>query len=187
MKLESNTAFVPKLTLFTKVLGPTTEVDENEPTQSIQEGYAPNRAGEPHRYQVLTVAALSGNALAAFWWDLGPSDDFTVTVDYSTYPMPPYHQWAEWEHTVAELRFYAARDRGDDWAIQMLHEQTQTSSIITDYWDLLAEDRQLVRNRSTFGPGGVIQRNGFSNLAARGQREKLAEAGIVGKHGYFYD
>ena len=91
MRLESNTAFVPKLTLFTKVLGPTTEVDENEPAQSIQEGYAPNRVGEPHRYQVLTVTALSGNALAAFWWDLGPSDDFTVTVDDSTYPMPPYH------------------------------------------------------------------------------------------------
>lgn len=186
MRLESNVTHAPKLTLFTKVIGPVVVVDENEPVHSLQEGYAMNREGQDHRYQALTVSAMSGQALAAFWWDLGPSEDFTVTVDGESYPTPPWHQVALWEHTVAELRFYAERDRGDDYGIQMLHEQTQTSTIIEDYWDLLAEDRQLVANRSTFGPGGVIQRNGFSDIAARGQLEKLVEAGSIGKHGYSY-
>ena len=190
MRLESNTSFRPAMSLYAsnyaKVLGPTAVVDENEPALNLQEGYAVNREGQDHRYQVVTVAALSGQALAAFWWDLGPSEDFTLTIDDETYPLNPYHQWAEWEHSVAELRFAADMTRDDDFGAQLLHEQVQSSRIIERYWELLEEDKQLVTNRSTFGPGGSIQRNGYSHAGARRQQDKLAEAGIVGKHGYGY-
>ena len=171
---------------YGRVAGPVMAVDENEPALNLQEGYAVNRDGQDRRYQVVTVATHSRNALAAFWTDLGPSEDFTITVDETIYPMNPYHQWAEWEHTVAELRYAANMTRDDDFGTQLLHEQTQSSTIIEDYWNLLEEDPRLVKNQSTFGPGGVTVRNGYSHSGARRQQEKLAEAGRVGKHGYGY-
>lgn len=189
MRLESNTAtYIPKLDLYSsryaRVAGPVMKVDENEAALNLQEGNAVNSSGQDHRYQVVTVATHSRNALAAFWWDLGPVEDFVITVDDTAYPMNPYHQWAEWEHTVGELRYAADMTRDDDFGAQLLNEQVKSSTLIEDYWDLLAEDQQLVKNRSTFGPGGVVQRNGYSNEAARIQQSRAIERGEYPKHGY---
>jgi len=188
MRLESNTTFRPQMPLYSnryaRVAGPIMAVDENEAALNLQEGYAMDRAGQDRRYQVVTVATHSGNALAAFWWDLGPAGDFVVRVDDETYPMNPYHQWAEWELSVAELRFAADMTRDDDFGPQLLHEHTQESRIIKRYWELLEEDKQLVANRSTFGPGGATQRNGYTNAGARRQQELAAEQGRYPTHGY---
>ena len=189
MRLESNTAtYIPKLDLYSSryahIAGPIMAVDENEPALNLQEGTAINRSGQDHRYQVVTVATRSRNALAAFWWDLGPVEDFVIKVDDAIYPMNPYHQWAEWEHTVGELRYAADMTRDDDFGAQLLHEQTKNSTIIEDYWALLEEDPRLVTNRSTFGPGGVVQRNGYSHSGARRQQELHTERGEYPRHGY---
>lgn len=189
MRLESNTSFRPAMRLYAsnyaRILGVTAVVDENEPALCLQEGYAMNREGQDRRYQVIAVATPGGNDLATFYWDLGPSEGFvTKPIDGEVFQLNPYLQWAEWEHSVAELRAAAELTRDDDFGPQLLNEAVQSSRIIERYWELMEEDRQLVTNRSTYGPGGVVQRNGFSNEAARIQQQRAAERGEYPQHGY---
>ena len=87
--------------------------------------------------------------------------------------------------TVHGKDYYIHKDLLIPLFVKMLHEQTNESDIIARYWQLIEEDRQLVRNRSTFGPGGVIQRNGFSNESARLQKARLDERGVTPQHGYY--
>jgi hypothetical protein len=165
MRLETNTTFIPRMSLPAPVRGVTPTVSPDEKALTLFEGYAMNATGQEHRYQVVTVAA--SDALVGWYWDLGPSEGFRLHVENVEYPVPPYHQWAEWEHTVAELRFYADRDRDDEWAVKMLHEQVQGSDLLIRYANSVEEDVAIVKNRSFFGPTYSIQRGGLSRSALK--------------------
>lgn len=173
MRLETNVSKVPDMRLVYPAKGGFLfTVDEDEPVYFLQEGYALNPAGtDDHRYQVLLMPR--GNVIATFWWDLGPAEDFLMVVDGESYRAPPYQQPILLEHKVAECRHMAEAGRMDDFSVQLLHSQVNESTLFEEYARLIEEDMYLVRNRSTFGPGGHIQRNGYSPTGARRQQEIL--------------
>lgn len=184
MKLDSNTTYIPRMQLLYPAQGVVTCVDMNDPVYIIQEGNALGPGGtEDHRWQVLFMPA--GDHVTAFYTDLGLASGHRIAVDDATYPTPPFHQPILLEHTVGECLAMAEEGRDDDFAVKMLHEQTNESDIIDRYWQVMEEDRRLVRNRSTFGPGGMIQRNGYSNEGAKLQKARLDEKGVIPQHGYY--
>lgn len=184
MKLDSNTTYSPRLRLLYPAQGVLMRVDMNDPVYIIQEGNALGPGGtEDHRWQVLFMPA--GDHVTAFYTDLGLASGYRIHVDDASYPTPPFHQPILLQHTVGECIDMAEQGRNDDYAVKMLHEQTNESDIIARYWQVMEEDRQLVRNISTFGPGGAIQRNGFSNEGARLQKAHLEEKGVIPQHGYY--
>ena len=185
MRLESNTTLKPKMRLlYPPAMGVLTSVSEDAVVYAVQEGDALNAEGTAdHRYQVLFIPM--GNVVSTFYTDMGPSADYVMEVDETAYPTPPYFQIVLMEHTVDECRDMADDFREDDFAAQLLHTQTNESDIIERYWQLIEEDRSIVINKSTFGPGGHIQRNSYSNAGASLQRERLAEKGKIPQHGYY--
>ena len=171
MKIESNTSYTPNMRLMYPAQGALLSVFDHDPVYSIQEGYAMNQAGTGyHRYQVILLPVA--DRIYSFWTDLGPAENFKLVVDGTEYRTPPYQQIVLLEHDVAECMFMAEHGRNDDFAIKLLNEQTQASTLFEDYARLIEEDMYLVKNRSTFGYGGSIQRNGFSAEGARTQRER---------------
>ena len=171
MKLESNTTYVPRnMSLLHPVKAVVMSVDSDEPAWALQEGYCLNEGYDTeHRYQVLFIRIDAGDSLGAFWTDLGPSEDFKITVEDMTYPVPPYHQLALFEHAVDELQFYANRDRADEFAVQMLHNQTKESDIVPRYQRIVEEDLKIIKNQSQFGTTGFTQRGGYSKSYAKEQ------------------
>jgi hypothetical protein len=104
------------------------------------------------RYQVIIVNRH--DALAEYRHDLGPAGDFTA---------PEFQVLALWEHTVAELQDIAEQQRlGDDYWQKRTAELQAESTLIEDWHDQVEERRELIHNRSTFGPGYRKQRNGFA-------------------------
>jgi hypothetical protein len=104
------------------------------------------------RYQVIIVNR--NDALAEYRLDLGPAADFTA---------PEFQVLALWEHTVAELQDIAEQQRlGDDYWQKRTAELQAESTLIEDWHDQVEERRELIHNRSTFGPGYRKQRNGFA-------------------------
>lgn len=178
MRLETNVAQPPsnfRLALPSSMgLSPLLACDENDPVTFLQEGYGLGPGGtEDHRYQVIFIPA--GNQIAVFWTDLGLATDFYMEVDGQRYLAPPYQHLVLSEHDVAECRFYAERDRMDDFAIQLLHTQVNESTLFADYARLIEEDIRIVANRSSFGAYQRTQRNGYSRYGAEEQARKLAE------------
>lgn len=173
MRLESNTTFIPHMRLmYPDRGGVVMDVYPNEMACAIQEGNATNKEGtEDHRYQVILIPR--GNDLCSFWTDLGPAKNFTMEVDGEVYPVPSYHQIVLMEHSVAECMYMAEHGRNDDFAIRLLHEQTNESTLFDDYARLIEEDMYLVRNRSSFGRYQKIERNSYSYEGARAQAERL--------------
>jgi len=173
MLIESNVSRVPSMRLMYPAHGGfLMSVGLDEPVYAVQEGYGQGD-GERHRFQVMLIPR--GNVLASFWTDLGPASDFDMNVEGTVYQAPPYHQIVLAEHSVAECRYMAEQGRMDDFAIRMLHEQVNESRLFEEYARLIEEDMALVRNRSTFGPGGQITRNGYSPAGARRQQEVLTK------------
>jgi hypothetical protein len=112
---------------------------------------APDYAGF-RRYQVILVNR--NDDMAEYRLDLGPADGFTA---------PEFQVLAMWEHTVAELQDIADRQRlGDDYWQKRTAELQAESTLIEDWHDQVEERRELIHNRSTFGPGYRKQRNGFA-------------------------
>lgn len=178
MRLETNVTTIPEnLRLVlpkTYGLGTLMTCSEDDPVTFLQEGNGAGPGGiGVHRYQVIFIPI--GSAIGAFWTDLGPASDFTLEVDGEKYPAPPYHHLVLSEHTVAECRFYAERDRLDDFAVQLLHTQINESTLFADYARLVDEDFALVANRSVFGPHHRTERNGYSPMGASEQARRIAE------------
>ena len=109
-----------------------------------------------HRWQIVTVNR--GDALSEWWKDLGPKSNF---------PRPELEIPSFWEHTVGELWDMAQHYRlQDDYWRKFALEQAAESSLITDWTEQVEERREVINNRSKFGPGYTKQRVGFSRKAA---------------------
>ena len=175
MRLETNVTHPPiSFPMALPTISTVLAVNENDPVSFLQESYGHGPGGTAdHRYQVIFVPA--GNIVSAFWTDLGPAEDFDMEVDGQTYRAPPYHHLVLSEHTVAECRFYAERDRMDDFAIQLLHTQLNESTLFADYRQIIEEDFERVANKSSFGPYQTTERNGYSPVGAQEQAYKLSE------------
>lgn len=181
MKLETNVVHPPSSLRLAvpNTTGKLLEVEADEKITFLQEGYGLGPGGTAdHRYQVIFIPVL-GTHISTFWTDLGPATDFYMEVDEERYLAPPYHHLVLSEHTVAECRFYAERDRMDDFAVQLLHTQVNESTLFADFARLIEEDMRLVRNRSSFGPHAMVQRNGYSQAGAAEHARLTAERTAV--------
>jgi hypothetical protein len=119
---------------------------------------APDYSGF-RRYQLIIVNR--NDELAEYREDMGPAAGFTA---------PEFNILAMWEHSVAELREMADLNRDDYWTKRTAEIQAE-STLIDDWIDQSEERREIVQNRSTFGPGYRKQRNGFDRQAAVEGRE----------------
>ena len=168
MRVETNVSYIPKMRMLFPMVGTLMVVDENEPVYGVQESYARSNDGTgDHRYQVLLMPR--GDVLSGFWTDLGPASAFLMGEQQA----PPYLQPILMAHTVAECRHMADENRMDDFAARLLEQRVAESTLFADYARLIENDLYIVRNKSTFGPGGRTQRNGYSAIAARLQQERL--------------
>lgn len=173
MRIESNVTWVPlSMRLMYPTSGVLYSVDDNDPVMAVQETYGHNQEGTgDRRYQVMLMP--NGNVISAFWTDLGPASDFLMDVNGEKHPMPPYMQLVLMEHSVAECRYMAQAARADDFAAQLLQQRIDESDLFAKAAQVIEEDLYLVKNRSTFGRGGMVQRNGYSALAAREQHRRM--------------
>lgn len=173
MRLESNTTYVPPMRLMYPAMGGVVfGLDSNEPVIAMQETYGRNKEGTgDHRYQVMILPR--GNVACTFWTDLGPAENFNITVGENSYRTPAYFQLVLMEHSVAECMHMAEQGRNDDFAVKLLDEQVNESDLFEQYYRLIEEDLAIVRNRSVFGPGSSTQRSGYSAIAARMQQESI--------------
>lgn len=81
------------------------------------------------------------------------------------------------EHSVAEARDWADSMREDTTWHDFLAEEAEKSTLFKRFREQVENDALIVRNRSTFGPGGKVQRNGFSHQNAS-KRERTQHKGI---------
>jgi len=165
MRIESNVLRLPKLRTFLPLEDVALSVDLDEPVSFIQEEYAltPDYR-EFHRWLILGV--VRGDRRAGFWLDLGPETDFQRVIEGHTYRQPAYIQPVAFEHRVGECLAMAEQGRHEEYAVRHLHEQVMSSDLRERYYRLLAEDMDLVRNRSVIGPYHRTERHDFSRTAA---------------------
>lgn len=82
-------------------------------------------------------------------------------------PLPLIHGQREFdlfcafEHSVGEARDWADEMREDKHWDNVLAEEAANSTLFKRFWQQVENDAAIVKNRSTFGPGGKIQRNGW--------------------------
>lgn len=172
MRLHTNTDYIPKLRLLYAAQGVLLDVDEDDEVYAVQEGNALDREGmEDHRWQILFMPR--GNIIAPFYTDMGLVSDFQMQVDDTWYPIPMFSQIILREHKVAECRNMADVGRDDSFAVKMLHEQVNESTIITQWRQMIEEDMLRIRNAVVFGPAGRFDHSGYSPYGARRQEELI--------------
>lgn len=124
----------------------------NEPAWLLRETNELNRAKRSlRRYQRIWVNR--DDRIVFYTKDLGAASDFT----YPELQIP-----AEWVHTVAELQGIAEEVRAGKELDELFEERQSESTLVQDWLDQVERRRQVMYNRSVFGPGGKTQRNGFS-------------------------
>lgn len=117
-----------------------------------------------HRYQRITVVR---NDCEARWVeDLGPADQYHD----AGFVIPSF-----FEMSVGELRDMALEMRESTRGAEKRREMSAESTLWQDFERQYDEDSKLLRNASTFGPGGVVQRNGYSRLTATENKRKASE------------
>ena len=117
-----------------------------------------------HRYQQIKVTR---NDHEARWVeDLGPADQYGD----AGFVIPSF-----FEHSVGELRDMALEMRESTRGQEKRREMAAESTLWEDFEREYEEDVKLLRNASTFGPGGSIQRNGYSRLTAMENKRRATE------------
>lgn len=173
MRLHSNTTFVPTFTTMTPLTGVALDVDMDEPVMWQMEAYAANREGVVHRY--LVMAVVRQDALSGFWTDLGLRTDYDSEHEGETYHQPEYQQPILLEHNVGECLEMAEQGRNEEFATKRLHEQVMSTDMRARYQQVVEQDMNLIKNRSSFGPYVRIERNGYSPFGKKLQQEALEE------------
>lgn len=140
----------------------TTRIHRDEPCYGLWEGPKGGR-------WIQRVFIMRGDAIAKFETDYGPVEDFKDATEV-IYP-------SFGENSVGQLQEMAERDRhSDKWAKrgrELLAESTLIPDILRQEETLL----DVVRNRSTFGPGISVQRNDFPREAVSNKhKEKRNDA-----------
>lgn len=113
------------------------------------------------RAQVIYVNR--GDKLARWARDLGP-----MAAEVEELDIPSL-----WVHSVAQLQDMAETLRHDDYWSRFMDEEMADTSLIVDALDQYHERRRLIRNQSTYGPGGHKQRIGFPTGAVRDMAKEI--------------
>jgi hypothetical protein len=127
-------------------------IARNEKAMSLREENLHGR-----RYQIIVV--VRADELTEWWKDLGPSGNHLG----DGFQIPSLM-----EHTVAELQDIATASRHDDTWQKEMRGVVAESTLISDFLSQYEERSRIINNKSSFGPGVVKQRNGFSKGAVNG-------------------
>ena len=131
----------------------TTAVFPGEPCHGLFEGPENGR-------WVQKVFVVRGDTIAKYQIDLGPEEDFASVTPIV---IPGFG-----DDSVAALQYFAEKNRTDDYWAKRAEEMLAGSTLIADHVRQAEIDHAVIRNRSVFGPGYAVQRNGYdSTVAAR--------------------
>ena len=145
----------------------TDRISPDEDCHGLTEGSV-MRAGQWHWIQ--RVFVIRGDAIAKYETDLGPASDYARVQPLA---MPSFG-----ENSVAQLQAFAEKNRHDTYWAKRSEEMLAESTLIKDHIRQIEQNRELIRNRSHFGPGSHFQRNGYPRQAAleaeRGRRRRTS-------------
>lgn len=165
--------------MVTKIKPITLAVYPDEPCwslfEAVQKVSMPD--GSIQRRWVQKLRVVRGDSLAYFETDFGPAENFAE--------VPPLILPSFGENTVAQLQEMAELHRRDDKWIKRRKELEAQSTLKADLLHQLEVEREVMRNRSHFGPGISVQRNFYdTNVAKRRLRNRRKEyTGIVPQGG----
>ena len=141
----------------------THEAHPDEPVFSVTEvELVPWDYGKRRRYRLVVV--LRDDAKAVHYTDMGKVSDW---------PFPGFNLIAAWEHTVQEMVEDCEAQRADDFCERIVAEAYANSTLREDHQRQAAEEVEIIRNRSQFGPAGKTQRNEHRRSATRARTEAL--------------
>lgn len=113
----------------------------------------PNPLGGTHHRWMQQVRVVRGDNLAYHLTDYGPEEDYE---DVQPLVMPSFG-----DDTVAQLREFADKNREDRYWANRSREMMAESTLIEDHIRQIEQDRLTIKNRSVFGSGVVVERNGW--------------------------
>jgi hypothetical protein len=129
----------------------------DEPCHGLFEG--PRNIPKKGQRWVQAVYVIRDDAIAEYLEDLGPAEDYARIQPMM---IPSFG-----ENTVAQLQEFAVKNRHDEYWTNRVDEMLAESTLIEDHLRQLEVNREVIRNRSHFGPGIAAQRNGYPRKAAR--------------------
>jgi len=132
-------------------------VRPDEPCHGLYDG--PRNVPGKGRRWVQAVYVVRDDAIAEYLEDIGPAEDYERIQPMM---IPSFG-----ENTVAQLQEFALKNRHDDYWAQRVDEMLAESTLNADFQRQIDENRSIIHNRSTFGPGVVRQRNGYPRKEAR--------------------
>ena len=135
----------------------TSYVLPDEPCHGLYDGPR-NIPRKGHRW-VQAVYVIRGDTIAEYLEDIGPASDYERIQPMM---IPSFG-----ENTVAQLQEFALKNRHDEYWAKRVDEMLAESTLVEDHLRQLEVDREVIRNRSHFGPGIAAQRNGYQRKAAR--------------------
>ncbi|KKL20196.1 hypothetical protein LCGC14_2457890 [marine sediment metagenome] len=135
----------------------TQSISKDEPCHGLYDGPR-NIPRKGHRW-VQAVYVIRDDAIAEYLEDIGPASDYARIQPMM---IPSFG-----ENTVAQLQEFALKNRHDEYWAKRVDEMLAESTLIEDHLRQFEVDREVIRNRSHFGPGIAAQRNGYPRKAAR--------------------
>ena len=108
------------------------------------------------------VFVIRGDAIAKYEQDFGPADNFIY--------VPPLLMPSYGENPVGLMQWHGERHRNDPKWAKRMQEYKESSTLFQDVIRQQEERSQFIKNRSTFGPHQVTQRNS-PHFSPRTQRE----------------
>ena len=133
-------------------------VRPDEPCHGLFEG--PRQIPKVGERWIQAVYVVRDDAIAEWTQDLGPAEDF-ARAQPLIMPSP------DGCNTVGELQDLADKNRIDDYWAKRADEMLAESTLIEDVVRGIEQKARIIANRSTFGPAGNHQRNGFPRNAAQ--------------------
>lgn len=139
----------------------TVDIYPDEECYGLAEGphmWPSSEGGQQWRW-TQKVFVIRGDAIAKWETDIGPVGDYGRIQPII---IPSFG-----ENTVAQLQDLAVKNRQDTYWDDRSEALLSESTLIEDHLRQLDQHREVIANRSTFGPSGGHQRNGYSRKAAR--------------------
>ena len=139
----------------------TDRISKDEPCHGLTEGpvmQSSPKGGTQWRW-IQRVFVVRGDTIAKFERDFGPAKDYDRIQPLM---IPSFG-----DDSVVQLQDLAEKNRHDDYWARRVDEMLAESTLVKDHLRQLAQNREIVRNRTHIGPGGMFQRNGYPRKAAR--------------------
>lgn len=107
------------------------------------------------------IRVIRGDEKAEYLKDMGDSDDFELVTPIM---IPSFG-----ENTVGQILDKLERNREDTYWQTRAKEMQAESTLIEDHIRQWEQIHEVIQNRSVFGPGGHLQRNGYSKTTLERQ------------------